>query len=138
MKKCHMIIAVATALGCTDARPPVAGRYVLRGNEADSVPFVAQRDLLCVHTVVKGAAEFRADSTYSSTFEMTHHCPSMNEGRIVRDALGVKRGAYRMLGDTIQMYNDAQRFTGAGWLTDNGDTLYVRGALHTLQYVRER
>lgn len=133
MQRTLALAATVLAAACADSQQVIDGSFRLRGSTSDTVPFIAQRDQMCTHWVQSGSAEFRKDGTYTSSFPMTHDCP-INEGKIAIDTFGVKKGTYRMVSDTIILYNDAGKLSGYAHM--KGDTMLVRGPGHVLVFVR--
>ena len=127
------VLIAAGVAACEQPQEGLRGEFKLMGSTSDTLPLLLQKDPLCTHTLESGSMIFHDDTLYSSTFNAKHVC---KDYPVAYDDLGVKRGVYRAIGDTILFYNNQQKFTGATVALDP-DTLIVQGSRWVLRYVRQ-
>ena len=127
-------LVTISLVGCSQQDQPqgMRGEFVLKGSTFDTLPILLQRDHMCEHTLLNGGMVFHDDTTYSSTMNAMHRCKDREP---LPDDLGVKRGKYRVVGDTVMFYDARQRLTAATAATKS-DTLLIQGQFYALIFVR--
>lgn len=127
--------SAALLIGCNKGPRPLSGHYSVVGTTAGKLPQIVQRDPVCVHSLLSGFADFDKDGSYTSSFHMEHVCTTRSTPAY--DDQGVRYGKYKLNADTIIFYNDVNKVTGKGFRTQ-GDTILIRGPVHTLFFVKTR
>lgn len=103
--------------------------FRLIGTTRQPIPVTLSEDPPCTVRLVDGWVRLDLDGTYGSHYQIVRVCPDGSTP--MRDPGGT--GEYRMSGESIE-FLEAGTTTGVGRLA--GDTIIIRGPIHTLLFVR--